>query len=257
MPPMTASQPELATAERGVMRAVTWNCHGSIGGDRRCDPERTLTTIARLQPDILALQEVDGRSHLGRRRGAFEHLSGRLLETSGSQIVEARTVRDKDRDYGHLLWSRWPIVEAVVHVLPEAGIEERAAIEAVVATPNGRLRVLAFHLGLLPRQRRSQSHFLAERLDALEGPALVMGDGNDMRLGGSLHVSLAGRLAVQVTPRSFPARLPLFRLDRIYASDVFDLRGYRVDAAARSASDHLPVIADLAWPNRESSTDRG
>ena len=245
---MAASPPETAIAERGVVRAVTWNCHGSIGADRRCDPERTLSTIARLGPDILALQEVDGRSHLGRQRRAFETLGQGLLEIAGSQIVEARTVRREDRDYGHLLWSRWPIVTATVHPLPEAGFEPRAAIEAVVATPAGRLRVLAFHLGLLPRQRRAQAQFLAERVDAGDGPVLAMGDGNDLRLGGALHAALAPRLPVHATPRSFPARWPMLRLDRIYASAGFSLVTQGPDAASGLASDHLAVAADLAWP---------
>ncbi len=250
MLPMAASQPEPETAERGVIRAVTWNCHGSIGADRRCDPDRTLATIARLGPDILALQEVDGRSHLGRRQRAFETLGQELLKTAGSQIVEARTVPREDRDYGHLLWSRWPIVSATIHALPEPGVEPRAAIEAVIAAPSGHLRVLAFHLGLLRRQRRAQAQFLAERVDARDVPTLAMGDGNDLRLGGALHGALAPRLPVHTAPRSFPARWPMLRLDRIYASEGFSLVTHGPGHASRPASDHLAVTADLAWPER-------
>ncbi|MEF2552070.1 endonuclease/exonuclease/phosphatase family protein [Aurantimonas sp. A2-1-M11] len=246
---MAASPPDRDRAPGAVLRAVTWNCHGAVGADRRCDPARTLATIARMQPDILALQEVDGRSHLGRRRRAFEFLSAGLTEADGGHIVEARTVRRTDRDYGHLLWSRWPVVSATVHALPEPGFEARAAIEAVLATPAGRLRVLTFHLGLLPRQRRAQARFLAERVDAADEPVLAMGDGNDLRLGGSLHTCLAPRLPVHVAPRSFPGRWPLMRLDRIYASAGFLLAAHRVDAPSGPASDHRAVVADLAWPD--------
>ncbi|MBC8130195.1 MAG: endonuclease/exonuclease/phosphatase family protein, partial [Rhizobiaceae bacterium] len=95
------------------LRIVSWNVHGCVGADWRCDPLRTFAVIAALKPDILALQEIDGRTHLRRHSRAFETFAERL----GGHRVEARLVRKPDRDYGHLLWSRWPLAQASVRRL--------------------------------------------------------------------------------------------------------------------------------------------
>jgi endonuclease/exonuclease/phosphatase family metal-dependent hydrolase len=48
--------------------------------------------------------------------------------------------------------------------------------------------------------------------------------------------------------RTFPARLPILRLDRIYASRDLMIRAAWTDRKARAYSDHLPVIADVVVP---------
>ncbi|KQT85784.1 hypothetical protein ASG48_03960 [Aurantimonas sp. Leaf443] len=196
--------------------------------------------IERLSPDILALQEVDGRSHLGRRAGAFEF----FLDALGGHVAQARTVPRPGRDHGHLLWSRFPLEEVVVHVLPGPGLERRAAIEAVVAGPHGPLRVIAVHLGLIPRARANQSAFLAARMAESAEPVAVTGDFNDWRLSGSVHRRLAPLSGESLTPPSFPARRPILRFDRLYLRGAVRLVRGHVDAEAR-ASDHRPLVADL------------
>ena len=169
--------------------------------------------ITRLQPDILALQEVDGRAHLGRRERAFEWFTERL----GPHICEARTVPRANRDYGHLLWSRWPFHSCEISTLPGKGLEPRMAIEVAIETPGGSITVLAAHLGLSPVARKAQAEFLAARAAASSYPTLMLGDTNAWRLSGSVDDALRTVLPVAATPRSFPAWWPLARMDRIYA----------------------------------------
>lgn len=223
------------------LRIVSWNCHGSIGRDGRCDRERTLAVIAALDPDILALQEVDGRSHLGRRELAFEFFAARL----GGHLVEARTVRREGRDYGHLLWSRHPIRESRVHVLPGGGFEPRAAVEALCETALGPVRMMATHLGLGPRNRRLQARFLASTIGRSDAPAIVLGDFNEWRQGGAVDAALAERLPARVSVRSWPARWPLAYFDRLYASPSLQPVRRDVPAWMAHASDHLPLAVDI------------
>ncbi len=223
------------------LRVVTWNCHGAVGRDFRCRPERILSVIQRLKPDILALQEVDGRAHLGRRERAFEWFADRL----GPHVAEARTVRRTNRDYGHLLWSRWPFRSVRTLILPGKGVEPRLAIEADIEAPGGPITVLAAHLGLSPFARKTQAEFLAARASASSHPALVLGDTNAWRLSGSVDDALRAVCPLSVTPRSFPAWWPVVRMDRIHAGTGWVLEHSFVDINAAKASDHLPVVADL------------
>lgn len=231
------------------IRIVSWNVHGSVGPDRRCDPDRVLDVVRSLAPDILALQEIDGRTHLGRRARAFETFA----EALGDHRVEARTVQRPDRDYGHLLWSRWPLASADVRELPGGAIEPRAAIDAMVATPAGRLRVLAAHFGLFPRDRRRQAASLGSWAGNTEIPTIALGDFNEWRREGPAHRALSASLPVRVDAPSWPARRPFFALDRLYASQgIAGLRRVEpspsIAKAAALASDHLPLVVDLSLP---------
>lgn len=242
LPPEAAPRAETGRGA-GRLRIMTWNCHGAIGRDLRCRPERVLAVIQRLQPDILALQEVDGRSHLGRRERAFEWFAEQL----GSHIAEARTIRRADRDHGHILWSRWPMRSAQTLTLPGKGLETRMAIEAEIAAPGLTATVLATHMGLSPLARASQARFLAARAAASRHPVVVLGDTNAWRLSGPVGTVLRAVMPTAVTPKSFPAWWPLAAMDRIHAGNGLTLVEAFADRDAAMASDHLPVVADFVF----------
>lgn len=44
-----------------TVRVMTWNIHSGVGTDGHFDLTRVVETIARHQPDVVALQEVDSR----------------------------------------------------------------------------------------------------------------------------------------------------------------------------------------------------
>ena len=230
------------------IRVMTWNIHGAVGSDGRCDPARVLALLARYEPDILALQEIDGRVRFRRRPRAFETFAAAL----GGHVAEARMVRrgDPDHDYGHLLWSRWPLAGERVRRLPGGRIEARGVIDAVSLTPAGPLRVLSTHLGLVPADRRRQAAFIAGLLGDEGGavPAIALGDFNDWRMRGAVQTLLGPRLPVQLAPRTWPARRPVIRMDRLYASPEIVILSALPGTDAWRASDHLPVIADIGLP---------
>ena len=58
---------------------------------------------------------------------------------------------------------------------------------------------------------------------------------------------LAQTCPVRTRLRTFPSRFPLLRLDRIYVTRDGLIRSAWTDRKARSCSDHLPVIADVAF----------
>ena len=195
-----------------LVRVLTWNIHGGIGSDGARDLARVAELVRRHDPDIMALQEIDSRRGLGRDGLAFSYLA----ETLGGHCVEARAIAAPDGDFGHALISRWPITGARLHDISVGGREPRRAIEATIDTGSGPLHLVAAHLGLSLRERRSQASVLARLAD--EGPAasVFLGDFNDWLQRGSVTISLSLALPGRTEHRTFPARLPLLRLDRIY-----------------------------------------
>ena len=231
------------------LTVATYNIHDAVGTDRRRDIGRIARAIAETGAGIVALQEVSGPGDDGSDRA--DHFAT-LADTFDGHAVEGPALQDGDRRYGNLLLSRWPVSDWVVADLAHRGREPRNAIMATVATPDGPLRVVASHFGLVHRERRAQAELIAE-LAAQEGemPTVILGDFNDW-LPFSPVVRLLSRSlgrhigAVRRVP-TFPSRLPLLALDRILINDRVRLRHVQVPATplARTASDHRPLVAQV------------
>ncbi|MEJ2374429.1 MAG: endonuclease/exonuclease/phosphatase family protein [Pseudolabrys sp.] len=223
-----------------ALRVMTWNIHGALGRNPRFDLGRVVELVRNWDPDIVALQEVDSRRALAGGANPFEFLPGAV----GLYGIGAKSVTTKDGDYGQILISRWPLRTQEVRDISYQEREPRRAIRADVETPAGPLRVVATHLGLSVRERRAQARALIN-LAAGEGPAVVIGDFNDWFWPGSVRAVLSRILRGRTRYRTFPAPFPLLRLDRIYCRPGSAMVASFVDRAARSLSDHLPVVADL------------
>ncbi|MBP0446587.1 endonuclease/exonuclease/phosphatase family protein [Roseomonas sp. SSH11] len=229
---------------------MTWNIHGAVCRSGRHDLQRAIDLIRQHDPDIVAIQEVEGRGRPGTQPFAM------LREALGGHAMEAPTLHAADGCYGHMLVSRWPLEQGVLHDLSVPGREPRTAITARVETPAGPLRLLATHLGLGFRERRMQAARLAAIARATPDPLLALGDFNDWEPHGPVDRAFLGTLPSRTFARTFPVGRPLFALDRIYARPRAALLRSWTDKAAREASDHLPVIAEVAMAEPEGRVTR-
>ena len=84
------------------------------------------------------------------------------------------------------------------------------------AFPIGEVTVIATHLGLSIHERYAQARALADLID--KPRRIVLGDFNDWFWVKSVRRVLASRCPVRTRLRTFPSRLPVLRLDRIYAT---------------------------------------
>ncbi len=205
------------------------------------DFERIADTIARVQPDILAVQEVD-------RRASEKSLLALIKAEFPYHPVGATAVQTADGEYGQLLLSRWPIEDSHVHDISVQGREPRRLISAVVATPAGAVHILATHLGLRFAERRAQSAVLCEIAAHPARVTIALGDFNDWSRWHSIQTLLSTAFPSRTTKRTFPSRLPLLALDRIYCSPTGCLLNDEVVSSAAMLSDHLPLIASVRVP---------
>jgi endonuclease/exonuclease/phosphatase family metal-dependent hydrolase len=76
---------------------------------------------------------------------------------------------------------------------------------------------------------------------------VVLGDFNDWLPGRSVVHVLDDRLGRPPRPASFPVFWPIVALDRIWVNPIRALRriATHTTPAARQASDHFPVFADI------------
>ncbi len=235
------------------MRLLSYNIHKGIGGrDRRYRLERVVDVIEAENPDFICLQEVDR----GVKRSSHDDQPNIFTEyfKSPGHLFQMNFRLRSGGGYGNLLLSRWPLVGKHQISLRRGNRKSRGAQMAVIDTPEGRMQLVNWHLGLLENERHWQvRHLLEHHLfrEAGELPTLVAGDYNDWR--NTLGRGAFGQHGFEhVTHpisrfRSFPAWLPLGSLDKIYIRGAIAVRHARVvhTSLAREASDHLPLVIDF------------
>jgi endonuclease/exonuclease/phosphatase family metal-dependent hydrolase len=167
-----------------------------------------------------------------------------LTRSLGEYAAEARTIVAPDGHYGHVLLSHWPMHDVRLHDLSVPKQEARFAIEAALDTPLGRLSVVAAHLGLRYAEGRQQIARLKAIVETIAGPLIMVGDFNDWH--GHVRRAFLPLLPGRSQHRTFPARYPLLDLDGIYCRPAKSLLNNWIDRNGRHASDHLPVVADIA-----------
>jgi endonuclease/exonuclease/phosphatase family metal-dependent hydrolase len=224
---------------------VVWNVHGCVGTDRVFDPQRTAAVLGALAPDVVLLQEV------GDSRGVHPPVDQAVViaDALGLGCVVGVTLRAEPFGYGNVTLSRLPVLDSAIIDLGVRGREPRVGLRVAVGRDELRLTTLNVHLGLGPGERRTQlRRLLAD--GPLPSPFVIAGDFNDFPPGPvsfTLGRKLVDAGAGIARPRTFPSWRPLLRLDRAYLSPALRVRSARVEAgaAARAASDHLPLVIEL------------
>jgi endonuclease/exonuclease/phosphatase (EEP) superfamily protein YafD len=211
--------------------------------NRRIDVYRRL--FAELQPDVILLTEPD--------RWWSEQMS--FLKSSYPHIVECPL----ENTYGMILYSRLPLLHPEIRYLVK---DEIPSIKTRLRLRDGRLIWLyAVHpeppSSLKPDNtlrgsgpRDVELLLLAEELEKLDAPTVVVGDFNDV--AWSHTTRLFKRLSRLLDPRrgrgmfnTFHARYVPFRypLDHLFHSEHMTLIHFR--RLPYTGSDHFPIYAAL------------
>lgn len=237
---LTADVP-LTNLDPWPLTVATYNIHGAIGSDGQFAPERIAAVLNEIEADVIALQEVP----LG--GSAQPDVLDLLREATGFHAVEGPTMATPERRYGNAVLSRYPVLATETIDLSFGGREPRGALDADIDCQGHMLRVVATHLGLKPAERREQIRRLLQAFDTDLAPVILMGDVNEWFVWGRALRWLVSHFEAAPAPRTFPARWPMFSLDRIWISPRHRLLHVKVHRSrlARMASDHLPLIAHI------------
>jgi endonuclease/exonuclease/phosphatase family metal-dependent hydrolase len=238
-------------------RIVTYNVHRCVGNDRRLDVARVAAVLAELNPDIVALQELD----VGRRRTGGVDQAHEIAQRLDMACHFHAALQVEEERYGDAILTAYP--ERLVKVGPLPGyhrmrsLEPRGALWVEVEIDGRPVQIINTHLGLVPREQQIQAAHLAgpawlEHPDC-RWPAILLGDFN--ATASSLvyrtltqQLKPARRLAARKQPTStFPSPLPVLRIDHLFVSPGIDVQDVSApfDPLTRVASDHLPLVMDF------------
>ena len=225
-----------------TLKAATYNVHrwSGLNGASAPDAARAGFVISELDADVIALQEV-------LRPFDEEDPLERLADALQLHLAFVATRVHRRGEIGNAILSRWPITSVFTLDLSFSRVERRSAVAAQFQSEAGPLSVVATHLALVDRTRRLQVDSILGH-PQLQGTVVLLGDMNAWRrckATRTLERELAGEGEID-WPRSFPAARPILALDRVYARGAtIEQVSAHESAAARWASDHLPVVARL------------
>lgn len=219
----------------------SYNVHGCVGGDRHYDPVRVGEVLRELAADVIGLQEVDSRLTAERPHDQLDLLAA----AAGLHAVAGPTIEDPNGRFGNALLTCLPVLEIRRHPLAIPGREPRGALDVDLGTSAVPTRVIVTHLGLGSGERRDQVELILRLVEGHEGgPLVLLGDFNEWM--GVRHPvrRLRAQFGRVAAPRTFPARFPLLRLDRLWVRPKEKLSRVRTHRSPKSrwASDHLPVV---------------
>ena len=230
------------------VRILCFNIHGGRSMDGQRDLARIHALLDEHKIDIAVFQEMETRAHRGGKLTDIQLLAGqdRPHYLPGPNMVHG------DGWYGNLLISRYPILRSLNHNLETVRyLEPRSAVDALVETPLGKIRIIGTHLSLSPFERLSEGRTLVRLMDAVEekekNPVILMGDMNEWRSNSKLFEHLNQILTPVPCRATFPSFRPVFKLDRVWHDDQLNVK---TDVLAgrkiKILSDHLPVLIELS-----------
>ncbi len=246
----------------GTVRIMTYNVHSCVGMDGKISPQRIARVIARHEPDIVALQELD----MGRKRtGEVDqpHLIAKELEMI--YHFHPCVVIDEEH-YGNAVLSRYPMELIRAGRLPSIinnfMVEPRGVIwTAINIVGLGKINFFNTHLGFFPGEGLRQINTLLglEWLahPVCQGPIILCGDFNALpnsqlcRNIKKVLRDVQGNRENYNPKATWFSHYPIGRIDHIFVGSEIEVTHVEVSRTDldKVASDHLPLIVDIKFKN--------
>ncbi|MGD2215366.1 MAG: endonuclease/exonuclease/phosphatase family protein [Gemmatimonadales bacterium] len=232
-------------AKRPVIRVLAYNIKHGEGMDGVIDLERAARVIRELDPDIVALQEIDSAVE----RTSRVDQTSRLGQLTGLHSVFGAFFDYQGGRYGMALLSKFPIKSYANHWLPE-GTEPRTGLAARIrlADSGQEIIVVGIHLYRTPEQRFAQASGLVDIYRDEVTPVILAGDFNSLPDSDVLallrqHWQVPAKGEDRLT---YPSDVPQREIDYIMyrPADRFEVVEHRV-IHEPLVSDHRPVLIEL------------
>ena len=237
-------------------RFATYTVHGCRGGEGGFPRSLMGYFIAACRPRAAALRLGEG----GRRRAGGVDQADQIARELGMQMHFHPAFHVLEERYGDAILTAHPSRIVRAENLPGLqhypGLEARGALWAAVELDGRELQVVNAHIGLLAWERKIQVQaLLGPRWvgnEACRDPVILLGDFNAVprsrayrRMAERLRD--AQRVSRSIVRTTFPARLPVMRLDHIFVSPSIHVLRTEVlrTPLARIASDHLPLVMEF------------
>ena len=256
------SLPETVKGKPASLKVMTYNIHHAGGMDGKLDLDRIAAIIAREEPDIVGLNEVDNNFA---ERSNFLNEPKVLAEKLGMHYVYGPTLSsgdaEKPNQYGNALLSKFPIEKWSSHKLYRfENNEPRVCIEAVVKVGGADYTVMVTHLDHRSNEGRAeQARDIVELSADKPVRTILMGDFNAIPPGADESEQMVRSRPISIILEKFSDSFVLAgagepgsnrdssrRIDYVFVSEdlaeqVVSCETIRTEQT-KVASDHKPVV---------------
>lgn len=241
------------------LRVLTVNTHkGFTALNRRFILPELREAVRSTQADLVFLQEVQG----GHDRHALRYPDWPqtshyefLADSMWSDFAYGRNAVYPDGHHGNALLSKYPILCDRNLDISITGPERRGLLHCVLQVPgHDQVHAICVHLSLLESHRQLQLDLLCKLLESLpeQAPVIIAGDFNDWQLQGNSRLAQCNNLhevfeqQYGLLAKTYPARMPLLRLDRIYLRNATSHTPRILGSKPWThLSDHLPLAVEV------------
>jgi endonuclease/exonuclease/phosphatase family metal-dependent hydrolase len=243
-----------------TLNIATYNIHkGFSQFNRRLVVHELRERLHELNADIVFLQEVQGE-HAGHTQRHHNYPTTSQHEFIAEKIwphsAYGKNSVYEGGHHGNAILSRFPILQSLNSDISAHRFESRGLLHCQIEMlEHRRVHCICAHFGLFAKGRREQTKALIEYVSneiPHDAPLIIAGDFNDWRnhisceLALNLDIHDAFFIHQGQPARSFPARFPLFRLDRIYVRGFSVIHSkVHVGGAWQRLSDHAALSAKL------------
>ena len=251
-----------------TLKIATYNIHKGLSYfKRRVVLHELRERLRELDADIVFLQEVQGEHMLHGER-YHNYPEGAQHEFIAKDVwphaAYGRNAVYEAGHHGNAILSRYPILRSLNTDVSAHRFESRGLLHCEIELSGEQhggtrqnVHCLCAHFGLFARGRKIQAATLVDYVRNEvpdDAPLIIAGDFNDWRnqlsrtLSSELHIQDVFHLHGGKLARSFPSRMPLLRLDRIYIRG-FDVLHSAVHTGGNwlRLSDHAALSASLSW----------
>ena len=243
------------------IKVLTVNIHkGFTFFNRKFILSELRDAVRSVGADLVFLQEVSG-AHL-KHAEKFDNYPDAphyeyLADSIWSQFAYGRNAVYTNGHHGNAVLSKFPIVRFENRDISISGPERRGMLHCELHVPgqSRNVHAICVHLSLLEAHRTQQMQMLCDLVRKeipTRAPVVVAGDFNDWRRRAHKQLARSANLHevfVQANghaARTFPARLPMLQLDRIYVRNALDHTPILLPSKPWShLSDHAPLAADI------------
>lgn len=228
-----------------TLRILAYNIHHGEGMDERIDLDRIADLINDLDPDLVAMQEVDSVVDRTQRVDQATVLAGK----TGMDAHFGEFMPYQGGKYGMSVLSRWPVLEFENIRLPD-GDEPRSSATVTVQSPatGAQLIFAGIHFYRTEQERGAQAQSLVERLSDSTLPTILAGDFNSQP--GTFVMQFLDKnysiLEKEGNGFTFPSYEPAREIDFILIRDgtEYEVLSHQV-LNEPVMSDHQPILADI------------
>lgn len=244
------------------LKVMTINTHkGFSYFNRRFILPELKSAIQSMGADVVFMQEVLGEHTEWARNHASQWPVGAhyeyLADDVWPQYSYGKNAVYPQGHHGNALLSRYPIEDWDNHAITYSDAEQRGLLyNRIVLSEKHSVHLICAHFSLQERKRTNEIRHLDAVLKKIpkNEPVVIAGDFNDWFLKSHRKILKMGfhealEHAYGKPGRTFPALLPLVKLDRIYVKNAESVAPVVLPASPWShLSDHRPLMADVVIP---------